>query len=170
MGWTKLRWRTWHNHLKALYQGKKRISFGQPYNRHKTFLPKGAKETGKATGELKETTAPAAGESKSEITPRDTGVVYCSDSIPAKTRVDELLAIQAEVYFFFTSTFLKHVLCSWTHPGVFRLLTHTFLWQLNIRMQYEITTILGLEALNVDCKAAKEGINELNANLITKNN
>ena len=36
-------------------------------------------------------------------------------------------------------------------------------------MQYEITTALGSETMEVDLKAAKKRINELNAKLITKN-
>ena len=101
----------------------------QPPKRQKTLSPKGDKGKGKAVGGSKEALAPSPDESEYEITRRNTGVVFGSDtvfshlspkelrvrwrramgqlvgnkdlaqlaSIPAKTRVNELLALQAEV-------------------------------------------------------------------------
>ena len=40
---------------------------------------------------------------------------------------------------------------------------------MKIRMQYEITTTLGSEVMDVDLRAAKKRIHELNGNLIVKN-
>lgn len=52
----------------------------QPQKQQKTLRPKGDKAMGKATGGSKEALAPSSEELECEITRRDTGVVYCSDS------------------------------------------------------------------------------------------
>ena len=101
----------------------------QPPKRQKALPPKGDKGKGKAVGGSKEASTPSPDELEYEITRRDTGVVFGSDSafsdlsykelrvrwrramgqlvgdkdlaqlasVPAKTRINELLALQAEV-------------------------------------------------------------------------
>ncbi|CAO2837234.1 unnamed protein product [Amaranthus hypochondriacus] len=132
--------------------------------------PKGDKGKGKAVEESGERSAEEEPleEAEYEITRRDTGVVFGSDqtfseltpkelrvrwrkamgqlvsdkdlaqlaSVPAKTRVNELLAIQAEM---------------------------------NIRMQFEITTALGSEMVQANLEDLKKKNREMNAKLVRQN-